>query len=55
MNMSQRGERLLKFKFGHTIRFISIHFLRSHKGYEIKEKLKSLRQSGNSVAVELPL
>lgn len=55
MNMLQRGERLLKFKFKHTIRFISIYFLRPHKGKEIKEKLKSLGQPGDSVAVELSL
>lgn len=55
MNMLERGKRLLKFKFKHTIRFISIHFLRPHKGKEIKEKLKSLGQPGNSVVVELSL
>lgn len=55
MNMLQRDKRPLKFKFKHTIRSISIHFLRPHKGKEITEKLKSLGQPGNSVAVELSL
>lgn len=55
MNMLQRGERPLKFKFKHTIRLINIYFLRPHKGNEIKEKLKSLGQPENSVAVELSL
>lgn len=53
--MLQRGERLLTFKFKHIVRCISIRFLRPHKGKEIKEKLKSLGQPGNSVAVELSL